>query len=280
LTTIHDQGYRRYAGTRAPHGRTWLVIAREGVRTRLRQRRFLALLLLAWLPFVVRAVQMYLAANVPQMKLLAPTPDMFRSFLEQQGVFVFFITIFVGAGIIANDRRANALQIYLSKPLTRVEYVAGKLATLLVFLIEVTWLPAMMLLVLQVAFAGSFAFLGQNLFLVPAITLYSAIQALVTAFAILALSSLSKSGRFVALMYAGLIFFTQATSQVLRRITGTSAWVLISPGDLLEVISASIFRVNGTQPIPLPLAVLVVVALVGLSAWILERKVRAVEVVA
>ena len=52
---------------------------------------------------------------------------MFMSFIEQQGLFVFFVTIFVGAGLIANDRRANALQIYLSKPLLRIEYIAGKL---------------------------------------------------------------------------------------------------------------------------------------------------------
>ena len=53
--------------------------------------------------------------------------EMFREFLDQQGLFVFFVTIYVGAGLIANDRRANALQIYLSKPLTRAEYVANVL---------------------------------------------------------------------------------------------------------------------------------------------------------
>ena len=34
------------------------------------------------------------------------------------------------AGLIANDRRANALQIYLSKPLMRMEYIGGKLGIL------------------------------------------------------------------------------------------------------------------------------------------------------
>ncbi len=52
--------------------------------------------------------------------MLAPTAETFREFLEQQDFFVFFMTIYVGAGLIANDRRANALQIYLSKPLLRV----------------------------------------------------------------------------------------------------------------------------------------------------------------
>ena len=52
------------------------------------------------------------AANLPQAAFLAPTPQMFRQFLDQQGTFVFFITVYAGAGLIANDRRANALQIY------------------------------------------------------------------------------------------------------------------------------------------------------------------------
>ena len=95
---------------------------------------------------------------------------MFRDFLEQQDFFVFIMTIYVGAGLIANDRRANALQIYLSKPLLRTEYIAGKAAVLFTFIMLVTWLPAILLLFLQVMFKGSFAFLRANLFLFPAIT--------------------------------------------------------------------------------------------------------------
>ena len=130
---IHDQGYRRYGGSRSFRGGAWWVIARAGIKERIRERRFLGLLLFAWSPFIVRAVQIYVAANVRQASFLAPTANTFREFLDQQGIFVFFVTIYVGAGAIASDRRVNALQIYLSKPLTRVEYVAGKLATLVVF---------------------------------------------------------------------------------------------------------------------------------------------------
>ncbi len=123
---------------------------------------FVALLLLSWLPFLVRAVQIYAATNLPQAQFLAPTGETFRQFLGQQEVFLFFITVYAGAGLIANDRRANALQIYLSKPLTRIEYVVGKLAVLFTFLLLVTWVPAMMLLLVQVLFAGNFTFLLEN----------------------------------------------------------------------------------------------------------------------
>src|SRR5438270_11425417 len=167
---IHDQGYRRYGGDKAPRGQAWMVFAPNGNLHMLGQRAFHGLLLLSCFPFFVRAVQIYAAANLPQAAFLAPTPETFRQFLDQQQIFVFFVTVYVGAGLIANDRRANALQIYLSKPLTRSEYVFGKLAILMTFRLIVTWLPAIVLLIVPLAFAGNFTVLRSNIFLFPAIT--------------------------------------------------------------------------------------------------------------
>ena len=275
---IHDQGYRRYEGRREAHGHTWMVIARSGVMERLRERKFLGLLLVAWLPFIVRTVQLYVASNYAQAAVLAATPNLFHDFLAQQSVFVFFITLYVGAGLIANDRRANALQIYLSKPLSRVDYVVGKLATLLLFLTFVTWVPGILLLIMQILFAGNLTFLKDNLFLFPAITVSAAATVLMSSFTMLALSSLSRSRRFVAVMYAGLIFFTAAMYQALRGITGSRKWVFISPGDVLDVIGDRIFR--STEPENLfPIAVVTVIVLLAASVFVLERRVRGVEVV-
>lgn len=276
---IHDQGYRRYGGRREPPGRRWWVIARAGLLERLRERRFLALLLFAWAPFVVRAVQIYVASTFTQASFLAPSAGTFREFFDQQSLFVFFVTIYAGAGLIANDTRANALQLYLSRPLTRLEYIVGKLVTLLVFLAGVTWAPAMLLLLLQMMFAGNTVFVREHLFLFPAITIYSAIQILVSALAVLALSSLSRSRRFVSIMFAGILFFTAAMYQVLRSITGSTAWAWISPGDTLGVIADALFRIPGRTAIPVAAAVCAVVGLAAASIWILERRVRAVEVV-
>jgi ABC-2 type transport system permease protein len=276
---IHDQGYRRYGGRRAPHGQTWWVIARAGIMNMLRQRRFLGLLLFAWSPFIVRAVQLYVASNFQQASFLAASAETFREYLGQQSIFVFFVTIFVGAGLIANDRRANALQIYLSKPLARTEYIVGKLVTLVVFLVGVTWVPAMLLLVLQIMFAGSTAFVARNLYLFPAITLYSLAQVFTSAFAMLALSSMSKSSRFVGVMYAGIIFFTAAMYNAVRAMTGSSAFAWLSPQDCLEIIGNAIFRVRSGYVIPVPVAVLSLVVIIVGSIAILERRVRGVEVV-
>ncbi len=277
---IHDQGYRHYQGTRAPHGGAWWIIARSHMASLFQYRWFQILLLVSFGPFVVRAVQIYFASTNAQVaEYLAATPDTFREFLSQQGLFVFLVVI-MQSGLIADDRRTNALQLYLSKPLTRVEYVLGKLVPPLAFVLAVTLVPALVLLILQIVFAGSATFLRANLFLLPAITLYSLIQAVLSACAILALSSLSKSRRFVAVMYAGIVFFTAAMYQVLRAITGSRKWAVISPGEMLDVIANGIFRSRVESAVPVYVAILVVLAIVGVALLILERRIRAVEVVA
>lgn len=276
---IHDQGYRRYTGHRVPPGRGWWIIARAGVLERVRERRFLALLLLAWSPFIVRALQIYASTSVAQLSFLTPGPDTFREFLDQQSAFLFFITIYAGSGLIASDRRANALQVYLSKPLTRVQYVGGKLAVLAIFLLAASWLPAMTLLILQMIFAGSVRFIGDNPWLVPAITLFCLIEVLATSLAILALSSLSNSRRFVAIMYAGATFFAAAIYQVLRGITGSAAWGWLSLEDVFDALAIAIFRARENPALSAPVAVTAIAAIVAASVFILHRRVRAVDVV-
>ena len=276
---IHDQSYRRYTGDRTPPGRSWTVIAAAGIKTMLAKRKFLGLLIVAWIPFVVRAVQMYLAANFPQMSMIAPSAETFRQFLDQQGVFTFFITIFTGAGLIANDLRANALQIYLSKPLGRLEYIAGKFAVLAFFLLLVTWLPATMLLLIQVIFAGNLAFLRANLYLLPAILVTTCVETTVLSLVMLALSSLSKSARFVGIMYAGALFFTAALYGVVFVVTRNTAFSWISLQASLQNIGDLIFRVTPHYDTPAWATVLALAAVVGASVWVLERRVRGVEVV-
>lgn len=279
MSPIHDQSYRHYGGGRGVPGRSWTVIAWAGIKTMIRKRAFLGLLIFGLAPFLVRAVQMWISSNYPQAAILNPTPETFRQFLEQQDFFVFVITVYVGAGLIANDRRANALQIYLSKPLMRSEYILGKLAVLFTFLALVTFVPAMLLLWLKVMFDGSFAFLRANLFLIPAITVGSLLQVVLASFTMLALSSLSKSARYVGILYVGITFFTSAIYGVLYAITGSSRVSWISIGANLSQVVDVIFRLKPRYATPWEVSLLVIVGLVVLSISVLERRVRGVEVV-
>jgi ABC-type transport system involved in multi-copper enzyme maturation permease subunit len=276
---IHDQSYQRYGGARTAVGKSWQVMTRAGIMSVITKRVFIGVMLMAWLPFVIRAVAIYFSQAVTQAAFLAPKGETFREFLDQQSPYIFFVTIYVGAGLIANDRRANALQLYLSKPMTSIEYIAGKLAILFLFLISVTFLPAMLLLLVQAAFSGSLEFVRNNLYLLPAITLFSLAQVLLASTTMLALSSLSKSSRFVGVMYAGVFFFTTALFQTLRGITGRSTFAWLSPTASLQQLGDVIFRIEPRYQLSPAIAALAVVVMIGGSVWIMLRKVRGVEIV-
>jgi ABC-2 type transport system permease protein len=279
---IHRERYRRREGGTDLQGRAWIVIAANGLRVLARKRAFLFLMIVAWMPVVVRGVQIWAAANVPQMNnvdLLAVTPRMFRDFLNQQEPLVFFLTVYVGSGLIADDIRANALQLYLSRPITRTQYIAGKAAIVMAALAVVTFVPAMLLFLLVPAFAGSMTFLRENLLLVPSISAYSVIQITLSAFLILALSSLSKSRWFVAILYAGLAFFTHAVFGVLGAAVPGSAFSWVSIFANVRQVGDVLFRVpprHDTHPL---VSATVIALIIIASAFVLRRRIRAIEVV-
>ena len=279
---IHRERYRRRQGGVDLRDGAWAVIAANGLRSLVRKRAFLFLMILAWIPVVVRGVQIWAAANVPgmsQIGMLAVTPRMFRDFLNQQEPLIFFITVYAGSGLIADDIRANALQLYLSRPITRTQYIAGKAAILMAALATVTFVPAMLLLLLVPAFAGSMAFLRDNLSLIASISAYSVIQVTLSAFLILALSSLSKSRWFVAILYAGLAFFTHAVFGVLGAAVPGSAFSWVSIFANVRQVGDVLFRMpprHDTHPL---VSASVIVLIVVASALVLRRRIRAIEVV-
>ena len=278
---IHDQSYRHYTGEKRPVSSAWLVIARAGIMTFVSRRAFLGLLLISWVPVIVRASQLFLASNFSQAAtFLAASPQTFRDFLSQQSIFVFLITVYVGSGLIANDRRANALQLYLSKPVTRAEYILGKMTVLATFLVAVTWLPAVLLLLLQIAFSGSFSFIRANSSLIASVTLYCTITIIVITFGMTALSSLSRSSRFVGIMFAGLLLFSDAMFNALRFITGSSSISWVSVPASLDQVGDLIFRQTPRHQTPVAVSFIVLMAVVIIATSVLERRVRGVEVVA
>src|SRR5687767_2293583 len=279
---IHRERYRRRESGIDLRGGAWAVIAANGLRSLVRKRAFLFLMILSWIPVIVRGVQIWAAANVPgmsQIGMLAISPATFRDFLNQQEPLVFFITVYVGSGLVADDIRANALQLYLSRPITRTQYIAGKAAILMAALAAVTFVPAVLLVMLVPAFAGSMTFLRANTTLIPSILVYSVVQITLSAFLILALSSLSKSRWFVAILYAGLAFFTHAVFGVLGAAVPGSAFSWVSIFANVRQVGDVLFRVpprHDTHPL---ISATVIALIIVASAFVLRRRIRAIEVV-
>ena len=102
---IYDQSYRSHTARGPLHRVRFWPITREGLRLLLAKRALLLLGMLAWLPFVVFVGILFVAARFPEAgSLLALDGTLFGQFLSWQTGFVLLLTIFGGAGLIAEDQ--------------------------------------------------------------------------------------------------------------------------------------------------------------------------------
>jgi len=277
---IHDLSYRHWKGEWTSHPYRWWVITRQGIRLLARRRWFIVLMILSAIPFVVRGAMLYFASvagkNLPFVRI---DPKFFADFLSQQMFFTFLIAIYAGAGLIAHDLKANALQIYFSKPITRRDYMIGKLGVLAYFLALPTLVPGLLLFLLAVLFDSDLTFLQQYYWVPLSITAFSIVIVLAFATMILMLSSLTHSSRFAGINFAAVFLFSHILCGILGMILRTKQLAWVSFSNNLELIGDMIFRLTPRHTSPLWATVLVIAAIIAGGAWIIHRRVQAVEVV-
>ncbi len=278
---IHDLSYEHWAGDWTTHPYRWWVVTRQGIVQLAKKRLFLVLLFLSLVPFLVRCVILYGAVVMNRISFIRIDAQFFEAFLSQWPArfFTFIIAIYAGAGLIANDLKANALQIYFSKAITRRDYLIGKLGVVAFFVALPTLVAGLLLFAVAVIFHSDFDFLRQYAWVLLSILIYGLLIVFVNSMVILALSSLSRSSRFAGIFFAAAIFFSQifygSLSLMLR--TTSVAWVSV-PDDLIQVGNV-LFRSPLTYQVsPWICAAVLAVVLAG-SAWIIYSRVRAVEVV-
>lgn len=278
---IYDLGYRHWTGRWTSHPYRWWAITRRGISLLSKNKRFVALMILSGIPFLVRAVIIYASTltgkNVPLLRIDA---RFFEDFLSQQMQFFgFFIAIFAGAGLIANDLKANALQIYLSKPITRQDYLLGKLGILVFFLALPTLVPGLLLFLLAILFKSDADFVRELYWVPGSIVVYSIIIMFSFGLVMLALSSLSKSSRFAGISFIAVFFFSQILYGILNGILRTTRVAWISLGNNLTQVGDLLFGRDPRYLSPAWVSVLVLAVLACGSVWIIHRRIQAVEVV-
>jgi ABC-2 type transport system permease protein len=278
---IYEQAYRKYEARQPLRAVRFWPITREALRLILAKRAFLGLLIGAWLPFLFRVGQIWLFTQFPDTGRILPVDGrLFGEFLNQQVGLTIILSVFGGAGLIANDLRTGAILVYLSRPLTRRDYVLGKLGVLMALNLSITLVPGLMLYLIALALApGQFA-KWELLWIAPAIVLHALLIALSVSLLVLAVSALSRSARVAGLCFVGLYIGLGLVSTVLVHIADRPEAHVLSLQDDLGMIGNLLFGIaQRGAPIPAayPPIVLVLVALGCLA--VLRSRVRAVEIV-
>ena len=128
--------------------------------------------------------------------------------LTSTALLLFIAALTVGAGCIAADNKANALLVYLSKPITRLDYLVGKWVGVFLLLAALTFVPALLMyLFFLVAYTGD-GFLKDNPTLAWRFAAATLFPAVLHTSLIVGFSSCMKSPRLAGSLYAAFYFVT------------------------------------------------------------------------
>jgi ABC-2 type transport system permease protein len=240
---IFDQGYQHWAGELSSHAWRWLAITRRGVKTALQGRLVRLALFVAWIPALVLAFVISLwglverqSALVESIKpllttmlgrpILAGPRDYrveiwtlcFHYFLSLELWFSMVLVLLVGPNLISQDLRYNALPLYFSRPLRRTDYFLGKLGIITVLLSAVIIVPAVVAYALGLLFSLDITIIRDTSRILLASIVYGLVIAVSAGTLMLALSSLTRNSRYVALLWMGIWILSSMVSWVLMTV--------------------------------------------------------------
>ena len=174
---VYKRGYTTYSGAHTAHSSRLLVLTRYGWSDVFSSRVFTAIyFVLALVPFLVGAVYIYIC-NSPTVQallsggnvegILKIDRSLFLNWLMVQGWFSLLLSAWVGPTLVSPDLTNGGLPLFLSRPLSRVEYVVGKSLVLAGLTSIISWIPALLLFAVQ-ASMGPKGWAAENFVIIPA----------------------------------------------------------------------------------------------------------------
>src|SRR5215470_13089548 len=304
---VHRRGYRQYDGPRTPERWRFWILARYAFGRVFRFRLLVIFYVLCFVPTLIASAAVYLSHNVDVLASLFPgekfsntelvpvTADFFLFLMTFQASLSVFVTALIGPGLVSPDLTNNALPLYFSRPFSRVEYVLGKFSVLFVLLFLVTGAPMLLIYLLKSALAGSQWFMD-NIHLAFAILFGSLVWVTLISLVALASSAWLRWRPAAAGMLFALLFFPTGFGQAANEIMRTGWGTLLNGVVVIGTVWNSLFYLGDPDgyaraarslnpmepmidPIPAWTAWVVVGTVCAVSLLMLNRKIRAHEVV-
>jgi ABC-type transport system involved in multi-copper enzyme maturation permease subunit len=226
------------------HAPLWSVlpVARIALWTMLRRRMFWGLYALSLLIFFMYFFGQYLLAwaqsqaaeesvrvgffktdpawliqRLREGMKLNGTGEMYRNFFWYQGYMVTIVLGLAGSILVGNDFQMGSLPFYLSKPLGRWHYVAGKCLAVGVFVNLMTTLPALGLYVQYGLLESWYYFLDESRLLVGILG-YGLLLTITLTLMLVATATWLRKTVPLLMVWAVLFFFTGRLAHLLVEV--------------------------------------------------------------
>lgn len=302
---VLERSYKRYEGVLTPEWSRFLIIPRHAFRNVFRSKLFTGFYALSFIWPLVCAILIYLHHNAEALAILKVNvldvlpidATFFLAFVQVQGTIGFFLAMLVGPQQVSRDLTNNALPLYLCRPFSRSEYVVGKMSIVILLLSTITWIPGLILFLLQSYLEGWSWFSG-NIPIASAIFLGSLVWVLLLALLTQTISAWVKWSVASRAALIGLFFIPSVFATIVNQLLETHWGNLISLSALIQNVWAGLFgtfvrQAGRVQEVregrvisealmmepPLWASWLVLFLICALCLWLLSRKVKAYEIV-
>jgi ABC-2 type transport system permease protein len=313
---IADLTYRNYDGELRPRTARFWTVALSVIRTNLKKVGLWIVGALMLLVYFFVGLIFFITRNVATNARGAGGDALTYPVAAELGIqwtlFLLFIaTLIIGSGSIAADNKANALLVYLSKPLTKSDYLLGKWVGVFTLLAALSLIPAAVLYIFFLTSYYSDGFLKEQPYLIWRMFLSSLIGPALNASLIIGFSAYSKSPRTAGGIFAafylvlqflmgtgGFLLFRNALldedmgSDTTAAVRAATIQRLSVPG-VVEGLSMNLLKVDPSKivmggprrfrdrikaPLPLPLTLLGL-AMLAVPLGLARTRINAVEVV-
>src|SRR6266480_193659 len=245
---VLERSYKRYQDGLSPEWSRFLIIPRHAFRDVFRSKLFTAFFALSFIWPLVCAILIYLHHNVNAlgiMKLnvadvLPIDAFFFQVFVEVQGTIGFFLAMLIGPQQVARDLTNNALPLYLCRPFSRTEYVVGKMSIVIILLSGMTWVPGLILFLLQ-SYLEGWSWFAENIWIASAIFLGSLVWILLLALLTQTISAWVKWRLAASAALLGLFFIPSVFAAILNEMLQKHWGNLLSLGSLIRNVWAGLF---------------------------------------
>lgn len=282
---IYRRNYKPYAGPVTAAWSRFLVLFRYSRRNLFRSKFMTVLFVICFFYPVACAFMIYLAHSVSFLAqlgvpggLVAIDNKFFFNFISVQGVFAFLLTAFAGPGLISPDLANGALPLYFCRPFSRAEYVLGKSSVLAILLSQITWVPGLVLFIMQASLAGA-SWTWTHLWIAGSLILSSLLWIAILSLLAMALSAWVKWRIVAGALLLAVMFFGAGFAQAINTVLQTESGHFFNVAYLMTTVWNSLFQVDAEHAIPVPQAWFALLLYCAICLGLLMRKVRAYEVV-
>ncbi|HYM74746.1 MAG TPA: ABC transporter permease [Candidatus Dormibacteraeota bacterium] len=282
---VYRRNYKPYSGMLTPAWSRFLVLFRYSRRDLFRSKIQTGFFVACFFYPVLCLIMIYLAHSASFLAKLGVPSELisidsrfFFRYMSVQGVLAFLLTAFVGPGLISPDLANGALPLYFCRPFSRAEYVLGKSSVLAITLSQITWIPGVVLFVIQASFAGV-SWTWSNLWIAGSLVVSALIWIAILSLLSMALSAWVKWRIVAGALLLAVMFFGAGFAQAVNAVLRTQTGHFFNLGYLMEIVANGLFGLDWDQSIPVVQAWIALLVYCGICLGLLLRKVRAYEVV-